>query len=301
MPQSKRFSGIYAPIATVFTPENVIDWQAMEENISFYNKTSLAGLVVLGSNGEFALLSHQEKVELISFTREKLSAEKHLIAGTGCESAIETIELSKEAAAAGAEAALVITPWYYKGSYTEAVLAKHFETIADALPIPLMLYNMPRNTGINITAQLAIKLSGHDNIVGVKDSGGDIVQISNIIGNTPDDFAVFAGSGSFLMATILAGGSGGTLAIANVMPEQCVELFNLCNEGKIEEARRLQQTLMQPNAAVTSGFGIPGLKKALELIGLYGGAPRLPLLPLDEAGSTKLAQILRDAGVKIKE
>jgi len=299
MTQTKRFSGIFAPIATVFTAENTIDWEAMAKNISFYNQTPLAGLVVLGSNGEFALLSHEEKVELIRFTREKLVADKHVIAGTGCETTSETILLGEEAAAAGADVALVVTPWYYKGNYNDAALTRHYLTIADKGSLPLMLYNMPRNTGVNISAALSVKLSSHPNIIGIKDSSGDIVQITNIINGTADDYTVFAGSGSFLMATIIAGGDGGTLAIANIMPEACVALYEAALAGDLVTARALQDKIMQPNAAVTSGYGIAGLKKALELIGLCGGIPREPLLPLGEEETGKLVKILRDAGLSV--
>lgn len=301
MPAFTPFQGIFAPVATPFTASGVIDWAALEKNIEFYNKTRLAGIVVLGSNGEFALLSHEEKVAMVRFVRQKLVAEKRVIAGTGCESTAETIQLGKEAAEAGAEAALVVTPWYYKGSYTDPVLEQHFTAIADDSPIPVMLYNMPRNTGLNISVGLVSKLAKHSNIVGVKDSGGDIVQITNIINNTPDDFSVFAGSGSFLMATILAGGVGGTLAVANIMPDVCVDLYEASLNGDMLNARKLQQRIMAPNAAVTSGMGISGLKKAMDLLGLVGGAPRLPLLPLDAAKTAELAKILSAAGMTVRE
>jgi len=299
MPQAKRFSGIYAPIATVFNENDTIDWKAMETNIAYYNQTRLAGVVVLGSNGEFALLSHAEKVDLIAFVHQHLSSDKRLIAGSGCESTAETILLGKEAAEAGADAALVVTPWYYKGSYSDSVLERHYQIIADDSPLPVMLYNMPRNTGVNISAALAAKLAKHPNIIGIKDSSGDIVQITNTINNTPDHFTVFAGSGSFLMATIQAGGDGGTLAIANIMPNECVQLYEAALAGDTVKARELQQRIMQPNAAVTSGLGIPGLKKALDLIGLRGGMPRKPLLPLSDTESEKLMLVLRNAGLDV--
>lgn len=299
MSSNALFQGIYAPIATPFDREGQIDYAALEKNIAFYNQTKLAGLVVLGSNGEFALLSHREKCELVRFVRQKLVASKRIIAGTGCESTQETIELSKECADAGADAVLVVTPWYYKGSYTENVLEAHFSAVADAVPVPLMLYNMPRNTSLNMSAALVTKLSQHKNIVGVKDSGGDIVQMTNIINNTPAGFAVFAGSGSFLMATTVMGGVGGTLAIANIMPDLCVELFEAARDGELTKARQLQQRLMAPNAAVTSGMGISGLKKAMDLIGLCGGAPRLPLQPLSDENTAKLRAILSEAGLNL--
>ena len=291
-----HFKGIFAPIATPFL-NGSINWEGLKQNIAFYNKTKLAGLVVLGSNGEFALLSHDEKTQLVAFVRQHLVADKKIIAGTGCESTEETIALSNECAAVGADAALVVTPWYYKGSYTEDVLAVHFQTIADAVKVPVMLYNMPRNAGINMTPGLVARLAKHPNIVGVKDSGGDIVQITNIIRQTPADFSVFAGSGSFLYATLALGGVGGTLAVANVLPDYCAELAEAVNQGDHKRAVEMQKNLMEINAAVTSKYGISGLKKVMDLIGLVGGDPRPPLLPLEDSKTEDLNRLLAPFGL----
>ena len=290
-----QFRGIFAPVATPFTADDQVDLAALAANTRVYGKTKLSGLVVLGSNGEFALLSHQEKIDAVALVREELPSHMQIIAGVGCESTAETIQLCKEAAAVGAAAALIVTPWYYKGSYTDAVLEKHYLAIAEVSPIPVMLYNMPRNAGVNMSAALVAKLGQHPNIVGVKDSSGDIVQIANYINNTPEDFAVFAGSGSFLMATTVMGGVGGTLAVANIMPNTCADLFEASVRGDLVTARSLQQRIMVPNAAVTSRFGISGLKKAMDLLGLQGGNPRLPLQPVSESDAAEIAKILEVA------
>ena len=291
----KLFTGIFAPIATPFQ-NGRIHWDGLKQNLAFYNKTKLAGLVVLGSNGEFALLSHEEKTQLVAFVRKHLVADKKIIAGTGCESTEETITLSNECAAVGADAALIVTPWYYKDSYTEDVLTVHFQTIADAVEVPVMLYNMPRNAGVNMSAGLVSRLAKHKNIVGVKDSGGDIVQITNIIRQTPEDFSVFAGSGSFLYATLALGGVGGTLAVANILPDYCAELAEAVQQGDHAKAVEMQKNLMEINAAVTSKYGISGLKKAMDLIGLVGGEPRKPLLPLDATKAEDLKRLLAPFG-----
>jgi 4-hydroxy-2-oxoglutarate aldolase len=288
--------GIFAPIPTPFVDDKIA-WDKLRDNLAKWGKTSLAGLVVLGSNGEFALLSYNEKVELVRFVREHLPRDKKVIAGTGCETTAETIRLTKDCAAAGADAALVINPSFYKDSYTDPVLKEHFTAVADSSPIPLMLYNMPRNTGMSMSSQLIIELSKHPNITGVKDSSGNIVQIAEICAGTPDDFSVFAGSGSFLLASLAVGAVGGTLAVANIMPEQSVEVVTLFNAGKLEEARKLQHKLLAPNAAVTSRFGIAGLKAALDYLGYYGGPVRRPLLPLGEAEVEKLHAVLKTAGL----
>jgi len=291
-----RFQGIYAPIATPFV-KGEIDWDALKHNIDFYNKSKLAGLVVLGSNGEFAMLTYDEKVELVSYVRKYLCSDKKIIAGSGCESTRETIQLSNSCADVGADAALVVTPWYYKDSYKDDVLKAHYTAVADACIIPVMLYNMPRNAGVNMSSSLVCELAKHPNIAGVKDSSGDIVQITNIINGTPADFSVFAGSASFLYATLALGGVGGTLAVANVLPDLCVSLMEAVQGGRHAEAVAIQCKLMSVNAAVTSRFGIPGLKKAMDLIGLKGGEPRMPLQPLDDAKTADLKKILAGVGL----
>lgn len=288
--------GIFAPIPTPFIDDQIA-WDKLKDNLAKWGKSPLAGLVVLGSNGEFALLSYEEKVAMVRFVRENLPQDKLVIAGTGCETTAETIRLTRDCADAGADAALVINPSFYKGSYTDAVLKVHFTAVADASPIPLMVYNMPRNTGMNLSAQLVIELSRHPNIVGVKDSSGNIVQIAEICAGTPEDFAVFSGSGSFLLATLAVGGVGGTLAVANIMPVQSCAVVDLFASGKIEEARAMQQLLLAPNAAVTSRFGISGLKAALDYLGYFGGNVRPPLLPLNEADIAKVEAVLKEAGL----
>lgn len=289
------FTGIYAPIATPFR-DGEIDYAALKFNLDRYSATGLAGLVVLGSNGEFALLDMNEKTQLIEFVRQNTAAGKRIIAGTGCESTRDTIRLTRHAASVGADAALVITPHYYKGSMTEPVLEQYFREVADASPLPVMLYNMPGNSGINMSSGLVKRLATHPNIVGVKDSSGNIVQIAEIIAGTPADFSVFAGSGSFLYATLVLGGVGGTLAVANILPEMCVALYQAVQTGDHAQAKQLQHQLLAPNAAVTSRFGIPGLKQAMELVGLRGGLPRAPLQPLPAQHLPELQQILRGVG-----
>ncbi|NMA54311.1 MAG: dihydrodipicolinate synthase family protein, partial [Firmicutes bacterium] len=270
--------GIYAPIATPFTAGgDAIHWDKLKSNLAKWSVTGLAGFVVLGSNGEFRLLSLEEKEQLIRFVREHTPAELKVIAGTGCESTRATIDLSKKAAALGAEAVLVVTPNYYKACYTPPALAAYYEAVADACPVPVMLYNMPGNTGINMTADLVAKLSRHPNITGIKDSSGNIVQVAEVISATdPDDFTVFAGSASWLLPALCLGAKGATVALANVLPEQCVAIYDHYQSGQLAEARKIQLSLLTINKAVTSRWGPAGLKAAMDLVGYYGGPPRLP-------------------------
>jgi 4-hydroxy-2-oxoglutarate aldolase len=290
-----KLKGIYAPIATPFA-RGEIAYDKLEKNLTFWLGSDLSGVVVMGSNGEFVLLSSKEKEELMRAVCAQAKGKKPVIAGTGAESTVETMRLGEKAAEAGADAVLVVTPNYYKGGMTDPVLARFYTDVADASPLPVILYNMPRNTGINISAKLAVELARHPNIIGIKDSGGNIVQIADMIRNAPEGFSVFAGSASFLYASLSLGATGGTLALANVFPNECARLQTLFEAGKLKEARDLQMNLIDSNNAVTARWGIPGLKAAMEMIGLYGGDPRPPLMPLAEANREELRKILAQTG-----
>lgn len=287
-----KIEGIFAPIATVFDTLGDLDMARFAENIGKFNKTKLSGLVVLGSNGEFALLTHREKLRLVEAAKEQISKDKLLIAGTGCESLRETIELTKECAYAGADGVLVVTPSYYKSDMTDEALKCYFNSVADESPVPLLLYNMPRNTGINIGPNLVDALAKHPNIAGIKDSSGNIAQIAEIIAKCPQDFAVFAGSGNFLLPTLALGGVGGTLAVANVVPDYCVAIYKLYKDGQMDKAKKLQLGLLELNAAVTTRYGIGGMKAAMEVVGFHGGSPRRPILPATEDVRRKIAEIV---------
>jgi 4-hydroxy-2-oxoglutarate aldolase len=290
-----KLHGIYAPIATPFAGDRIA-YDKLETNLGFWLGSDLEGIVVMGSNGEFVLLDHDEKAELTRFVCARAKGIKPVIAGTGAESTIETMRLNDMAAEAGADAVLVVTPNYFKGSMTDAVLTRFFTDVADRSPLPLILYNMPRNTGLNISAKLAVELSQHPKIIGVKDSGGNIVQIADIIRKAAPGFGVFAGSASFLYASLVLGATGGTLALANIFPNECARLQSLFEAGKHEETRRLQMTLIDSNSAVTGGWGIPGLKAAMDMVGLYGGDPRPPLLPIGDKEREALRKILQQTG-----
>jgi len=292
-----RLDGIYPPIPTPFTADGEVALDKLAANLDYWNKTGIAGYVVLGSNGEFVLLSEQEKLAVIAKVRERAASGKFVLAGVGCEGTRETIKLAKKAAELGADAAVVITPCYYKGAMNAAALQYHYETIADASPIPVILYNMPANTGVDMGADVVVKLAQHPNIVGLKDSSGNVVKIGDIVRQVPARFQVFAGSAGFLYPAMCLGGVGGVLALANVAPNQCVDIFKLTREGRHEEARQLQLRMIPANTAVTAGFGIAGLKAALDMVGLYGGPVRGPLRPLDEQRTAALRRILQEAGV----
>ncbi len=293
----KKVHGIFAPIATAFDASGDVDYSVFAENTVTFGATKLSGLVVLGSNGEFTLLSHEEKVKLVETARNHLPADKMVIAGTGCESFRETLQLTKECAAVGADVALVVTPNYYKKDMNGPALEKFYTMLADASPIPVMIYNMPGNSGVNVPSSLTLKLAAHPNITGIKDSGGNIVQISEVLAKAPEGFSVFAGSGSYLLATLMLGGVGGTLAVANVVPDFCAEIQENFEKGDLEKARKMQLALLPLNAAVTSRFGIGGMKAAMDMVGFKGGLPRLPILPAGEETRKEIARILKELGI----
>lgn len=287
-----KIEGVFAPVATPFNDDGSINFEMYSNNLRKLIRTSLSGIVSLGSNGEFAMLSYEEKIELVKATRKELPKDKVLIVGTGCETLSDTIRMTNNAAEAGADVALVINPSYYKSDLTDAVLQKHFECVADKSQIPVMLYNIPRNSGINLSSSLVIKLSAHPNIKGVKDSGGSIIQISEILASAPESFSVFAGSGGYLFVTTILGGKGGTLAVANVAPDYCAELFEAAKSGNIEKGRKMQLDLLALNNAVTAGFGIGGMKAAMEIAGFRVGLPRLPIQPAPDEIKDKIYKMM---------
>ena len=196
------FNGIYTPIITPFTGEEKVDYTKMKHNLSKWGETELDGIVVLGSNGEFVYLSEEEKYEVVDFAVKNFNKDKKVIVGVSNESTIHTIEAAKKAADLGADAVLVLPPHYYKGAMKEEILYRYFTDVADESPVPMMLYNMPGNTGINLTSGLIARLSKHPNIAGIKDTGGNIVQIAETVRDTEEDFSVFAGNTGYLMAAL---------------------------------------------------------------------------------------------------
>jgi 4-hydroxy-2-oxoglutarate aldolase len=290
-------SGIYPPIPTPFDADAAVAHDRLAQNIARWCAMPVAGLVVLGTNGEFTYLNDQEKLDVLRTARQAIPKDKLLIAGTGCESTRATLQLTEQAAAIGADVAMVITPNYYKSKMDGPAMRRHFLQVAEQSPLPVTIYNMPANTGVDMTAETVIELAQHPNIVGIKDSSGNVVKLGEIIRAAPPHFRVLAGSASFLYPAMVLGAVGCVAALANVAAEQCCQLYDLVREGRHEEARRLQLKLIPPNAAVTSRFGVPGLKQALDWVGYYGGPPRSPLAPLDAVQQSTLRAILVEAGI----
>ncbi|NXP12816.1 HOGA1 protein, partial [Thinocorus orbignyianus] len=278
---SLNLGGIFPPLATPFSPTQEVDYAQLEGNLRRYASIPFRGLVALGSNGEYPYLAPRERLEVVSCVRRALPRDRLLIAGSGCESTQATIEMTVSMAEAGADAVLVVTPYYFRGGMTSAALVRHYTEVADASPIPVVLYSVPANTGLDIPLEAVLTLAQHPNIVGIKDSGGDITRVGLMVHKTQqEDFQVLAGSAGFLLASYALGASGGICALANVLGAPLCQLDRLCREGRWQEARDLQRRLIEPNTAVTRRFGVPGLKKAMEWFGYYGGPCRAPLTPL---------------------
>ena len=291
-----ELKGIYTPIATPFTGDE-IDYDKLGSNLEKLAASRLDGLVVMGSNGEFLALTESEKRELIRFCCEKVKGKKHLIIGTGGNNIKETFALNQFAYECGADAVLVVTPFYYKNAMKDAVLENYFTAVADQSPLPVVLYNMPGNTGVNTSSALLVKLSKHPNIIGVKDTSGNITQIAETIKACDPSFSVFAGNWSFLLPSLLLGAKGATLALANVCPNECVEILDYLEKGDLEGARQHAFRLMPVNAAVTAKYGIGGLKYAMEQVGFFGGEPRLPLRRPAAEAQADIDEILKTAGL----
>jgi 4-hydroxy-2-oxoglutarate aldolase len=276
----KPFAGIYTPIATPFRDDGTVDERALAANVSRWMTTPLTGLVVLGSNGEAASLDDDEADRVVAIVRAGVPSSRPLIAGTGRESTRATIAATRRAAAAGADAALVRTPSFFKPQMTSDAFVRHFTEVADASPVPVLLYNVTLYTGVNLLPDAVERLAIHPNIVGIKESGSDIGQIAEYVARTPDDFTVLAGSATTLVHALCAGCDGAILALASLVPAECASLVMLVGEKRLEEATALQRRLMPLARSVGSTYGVPGLKAALELIGYAGGPPRPPLRPV---------------------
>ncbi|XP_036994844.1 4-hydroxy-2-oxoglutarate aldolase, mitochondrial isoform X1 [Artibeus jamaicensis] len=274
-------AGIYPPVTTPFTATAEVDYGKLEENLRKLGTFPFRGFVVQGSNGEFPFLSSSERLEVVSCVRQAMPKDKLLLAGSGCESTQATVEMTVSMAQVGADAAMVVTPCYYRGRMNSAALIHHYTKVADLSPIPVVLYTVPANTGLDLPVDTVVTLSQHPNIIGIKDSGGDVTRIGLMIHKTrKQDFQVLAGSAGFLLASYAMGGVGGICALANVLGAQVCQLERLCLTGQWEDAQELQHRLLEPNTAVTRRFGIPGLKKTMDWFGYYGGPCRAPLQEL---------------------
>lgn len=283
--------GVYAPVPTPFTERGEVDAVCLARALGRWAGSPLTGFVVLGSNGEAPLVDEDESDRVIGAARDAIPAGRPLIAGTGRESTRAAAQASVRAARLGADAVIVRTPGFFKSQMTSDAFVRHYTAVADASPVPILLYNFTAVTGVNIGADAVARLASHPNIAGLKESGGDVAQIADFVQAGGPSFLVLAGSSTSFYPSLCVGARGGILALACVLPDACVQLFEQVRAGRHDEAAALQRRLV-PTARLLSRFGVAGLKAALDLVGCGVGVPRPPLAPVSDEGRQALRQAL---------
>ncbi len=299
---SAKLHGILLPITTPFNGSGDVDDHALRANIAKWNTTGIAGYVVLGSTGERVNLDEREYLQVVEVARAAVPGDLAFIVGAGQQSTRGTInEIKRVAAAVSVDAFLVITPHFYRSSITQQALIAHFESVAGESPVPVILYSMPALTGIKIEPETAARLSEHENIIGIKDSSADLEGLRKTIKLVREYFAVLTGNGTVLNQALSAGACGGILAVGCAAPAVCLAIARAVQSGDIATAAMLQAKLTPLAEAVTTRFGIGGLKAALEMKGYVGGAVRAPLLAPDNEARAEIRRCLEEADTALHE
>ena len=296
----KNLSGILLPFTTPFATnesDESVDRLAVRLNIENWNQTVVKGYVALGSTGERVHLNEQEYAGVIEAARAVVPDPLTFIAGAGQQSTRATVDEVRRAGEAGADAVLVITPHFYRAEMTQAVLAKHYLAVADASGVPVVLYSVPQFTNVTLEPETIARLSEHENIVGVKDSSGDVEALAETVKLVPEDFAVLTGNGSALYPALCAGARGGILAVGCIAPPLAVEVYEAFRAGEHERARRAQERLTRVTRGVLGRYGISGLKAALDMLGYAGGRVRAPLQDADDQARREIEMVLRETGL----
>ncbi|MGH7839432.1 MAG: dihydrodipicolinate synthase family protein, partial [Candidatus Binataceae bacterium] len=262
-----NLSGVFPALTTPFAADGSVSIEDLKHNIRKYNTTGLAGYVVIGSTGESVLLSRKETDAILVTVKESAAPGKVLIAGTGAEGTADTIDRTKRAAELGYHVALVKTPYYYKPAYKPEVYIAHFRRVADASPIPVMLYSVPQFTGVTLEAPEIGVLAQHPNIIGIKESSGVVQRAAEILAAAPPPFKLLVGSASMMFPSMILGAVGSILALASPLPTQCVALFDAVHAGNLEKARVLQASILPASKLIVSQGGIPGVKYAMDQAG----------------------------------
>jgi 4-hydroxy-2-oxoglutarate aldolase len=287
-----KLNGIFTAITTPFGADGSLAADRLRENISRYNRLPLAGYVAVGSTGESVLLTRTEVEQVFSAVREAAAPGRVLVAGVGSESTPETISRSKAAADCGFDYALVKTPSFFKSALTPDALVEHYRRVADASKLPVVLYAIPQFTGVALEADLVARLAEHPNIVGLKESSGNVQRVGEIIAAVPEKFQVVVGSADTLYASLLLGAAGGILALADCLPELCIELYQAVAAGETASARELNRRILPASKKLVRQLGIAGVKCAMDYRGYYGGPVRGPLLPLNSAQKREVEAVV---------
>lgn len=298
MAEAPEMKGVFIPMTTPFDAEDHVSLLHLRDNVARYNRTRLAGYVATGSTGEAILLSRAETVELWEAVVEAAAVDKILVAGTAAESTKETITLTQRAAKLGYAVALVRTPHYYRPQMTPTALEEYYRRVADASPIPILIYSIPQYTGVTVEAPLVARLASHPNIIGIKDSSGSIKRAAELVAASPEGFYVLVGSASTFFQALASGASGGIMALADALPNECVELYEAAIAGRYPEARSLQEKILPASELLVSRHGVAGMKYALDRLGYFGGAVREPLRPVSEDVQGEIDKVLSTLGVQ---
>jgi 4-hydroxy-tetrahydrodipicolinate synthase len=292
-----RFNGVLPPVTTPFNVGGDVDYGALSSNIARYNDTGLKGYVPLGSNGEAIHLSAVERKQVIETVKLTATSDHTVVAGVNELFTRSAIEAARAAADSGADAVLVITPYFYKSSMTQERLVRHFIEVADNSPVPVLLYNVPQNTGVVLESATIALLAAHQNIVGAKDSAGNMGAISETIRLAPEGFSVMVGNGGIVYPSVTMGATGAILGVACAAPKACVELYEAAKSGDHGRARDLQNRIAPLSQIVTAGLSVPGLKAAMDIIGFAGGIPRSPLTLVSNEEREKIREVIRRTGL----
>jgi 4-hydroxy-2-oxoglutarate aldolase len=288
-------NGIFAPLATPFTASGDLDTAAFAFNIRGHLDAGLSGVVIAGSTGEAALLDEAERSSLVEVAREIVPKGKAVIVGAGAESTRYAIRLAKNTAARGADAVLVVAPHYYSAAMTSEALLKHYRAVADASPIPVVLYNIPKYMHFAIPAQVVAALAKHGNIIGIKDSSGNREMLAGFAESKSSTFSIVSGSGALLQYALSVGATGGILGVSLFAPSLALELFGAMKRGDTAAATHVQEKLAPLHMRIVAELGVPGVKAALDAVGLKGGALRSPLLGLGAAERGEVAGLIQAA------
>ena len=293
----EKLEGIFPPLPTPFDAKGSILLDKLEQNLGILVDKPVAGIMSPGSFSEAAYLKYEERLKIWRKCVDVLeTVDKVFIAGTGVETTQESILLTKEAADIGAQAALVLPPFYYKPQMNHEVLLRHYADVADSSPIDIILYNVPEFTGLEFQLETLLELADHPKIVGIKDSSANLLRMSCLAANRPN-FKMLCGVGVFL-PYLSIGSKGGIMALSNIAPEPLYQILEDYLAGRVEKARERQWNLVEINMAITTTYGVPGLKYAMENLGLYGGVPRRPLLPLSREGRKRIDSLISVSGLK---
>ena len=292
-----NLAGTFLPVTTPFDPvTGDVDYVAFGNNLRMWFGSPIRGILIGGSTGESVFLDERERSKLIEEARSVIPDEALVIAGTGSEATRHTIQLTQQAAAVGADAALVSPPAYFKGAMTKEALTSHYRAVADASPVPVLIYQVPlRLSTIEFSTGLVATLSDHPNIIGIKDSRGEIDLLVELVQQSADGFQVLTGNGSVLYPALGIGAVGGIVAVGLMAADQAANISVAFREGRLEDAERLQGQIAFVNQSIVGGMGVPGIKAALDLLGFSGGVPRPPLAPVSELGIEEVKGILETA------